>query len=172
MNLIQEDKMFVEFYTDAVEMKFQSEQEGRPVYQDMPFVKIMIPGDPNNIIERVATRDDQLKYPRAWERFQRSETSAQSGTPLEQWPQINRSQVKEAKYYEVHTVEAMAGLSDTHVGNMGMGFTELRTKAKAYLAAAKDSSAVMAQASENENLKAMIADLQAQIKEISKQRKT
>ncbi len=172
MNMIQEDKMFVEFYSDAIELKFQSEQEGRPVYQEVPFVKIMIPGDPNNIIERVASKEDQMKYPKAWARFQNSESQGQIGTPLEQWPQINRAQVKEAKYYEVHTVEAMAGLSDTHCMNMGMGFMELRTKAQAYLAAAKDSAAVTAQAAENETLKSMIADLQAQIKDLGKRSKS
>lgn len=168
MNPIQEDQMFVEFYTDAVEVTHESEREGRPIYKEMAHVKIMIPGDPHNIIERRATEDDKHKYPKAWARFERMEAAGQEGTPLEQWPQINRAQVKEAKYFEVHTVEAMAGLSDSHCLKMGMGFTELRTKAKAYLIAAKDTAAVTAQAAENERLHALIADLQAQMKEQGK----
>ncbi|MEN5063567.1 hypothetical protein [Achromobacter aegrifaciens] len=168
MNPIQEDQMFVEFYSDAVELTHESEREGRPIYKEMPHVKIMIPGDPHNIIERRATDVDKQKYPKAWARFERMEAAGQEGTPLEAWPQINRAQVKEAKYFEVHTVEAMAGLSDSHCMKMGMGFTELRTKAKAYLTAAKDTAAATAQAAENERLHSLIADLQAQIKEQSK----
>ena len=30
MNPIAEDRVFVEFYTDAVELKYRSEEEGRP----------------------------------------------------------------------------------------------------------------------------------------------
>jgi hypothetical protein len=168
MNPIQEDQMFVEFYTDAVELTHESDREGRPIYKEMAHVKIMIPGDPHNIIERRATDDDKHKYPKAWARFERMEAAGQEGTPLEQWPQINRAQVKEAKYFEVHTVEAMAGLSDSHCSKMGPGFTDLRTKAKAYLTAAKDTAAATAQAAENEQMKNRIADLEAQLKDLGK----
>lgn len=168
MNPIHEDQMFVEFYSDAVELTHESEREGRPIYQEMAHVKIMIPGDPHNIIERRATDVDKQKYPKAWARFERMEAAGQEGTPLEAWPQINRAQVKESKYFEVHTVEAMAGLSDSHCMKMGMGFMELRTKAKAYLTAAKDTAAATAQAAENEQMKNRIADLEAQLKDLGK----
>lgn len=169
MNPIQEeDRMLVEFYTDAVELTQETERAGRPIFKEMPHIKIVIPGDPLNVIERRATDSDKQKYPKAWRLYERQEESGQSGTPLEMWPQINRAQVKESKHFEVHTVEAMAGLSDANCMKMGMGFMELRTKAKAYLTAAKDTAAVTAQAAENEQLKSMIADLQAQIKDLGK----
>lgn len=164
--LSQERNMFVTFYTDAVELTYESEQQGRPIFKDVPFVKIIVPGDMNNVIERVADENDKLKYPNAWARFVAQEAEAIEGTPLEQWPQITRSLLKECKYFEVHTVEQLAGLSDSHLSRMGMGFQELRRKAQAWLQAAEGTAATTAQAAENEKLRSMIDDLQAQIKDM------
>ena len=165
-----ENSVFVEFYTDAVEMKAKSEQEGRPIYEDRPHVRILNPGDTGTVIECVAKDDHKRKYPEAWKRFIANEATGHSGTPLEQWPQITRSQVKEAKYFEVHTVEQMAGLADVHISRMGMGFSDLRAKAKAYIALAEDTATATKQAAENERLQNQIADLQAQIKDMSAKR--
>lgn len=169
MNLTQEDHAFVEFFMDPVELTYESERQNHPVFKEVEHVKIMIPGDPHNIIERRATDADKAKYPRAWERFLRTEHTAQEGLPLEQWPQINRAQVKEAKYFEVHTVEQMSGLADSHLGKMPPGFRELRTKAQAYLKAASDTAAATSQAAENERLHSMIQDLQAQLAAVQRQ---
>ena len=162
----QERNLFVSFYKDAVELTFESEKQGRPIFKDMDFIRIIVPGDTNNVIERVADENDKLKFPSAWARYQASESEAMEGTPLEQWPQITRSLLKECKYFEVHTVEALANLSDAHLARLGMGFQDLRNKAKAWLAAAEGTSAQTAQAAENERLRSMIEDLRAQMKEM------
>ena len=166
----QESNLFVSFYTDAIELKAQSEKEGRPIFKDVPFVRIIVPGDTNNVIERVADDSDKQRFPKAWARFQAAETEAQEGTPLEQWPQITRSLLKECKYFEIHTVEALAGISDSHIARMGMGFSDLRNKAKAWLKAAEGTADLTAQAAENEKLRQMIADLQAQMADISEKK--
>ena len=163
-----ENNVFVEFYTDAIELTFRSEEEGRPIFEDRPFIKIIVPGDQGNVIERVANDMDKRKYPNAWKRFQSSEVTGQTGTPLEQWPQITRSQLKEAKYFEVHTVEQMASLADTHVQRLGMGFSDLRTKALAYLAAAAGTAVATKDAADKERLQREIDDLKIQIAELAK----
>ena len=170
-NPIQEDRVFVEFYTDAVELKYRSEEEGRPIYEDKPHLRITIPGDANNQIERLATEQDKQKYPKAWMRFIQNEKESQVGTPLEQWPQISRSQLKEAKYFEVHTVEQMAQLSDTHITRLGMGFGDLRTKAQAYLKAASGTAESTKDAAEKERMQREIDDLKLQISELAKPRR-
>ena len=162
-----ESNLFVQFYTDALELKAESEKQGRPIFKDMPFVRIIVPGDTNNIIERVADENDKQRFPNAWAKYQNSEAKANEGTPLEQWPQITRSLLKECKYFEIHTVEALSNISDAHVAKLGMGFGELRTKAKAWLEAAAGTAQITAQAAENAQLKQMLADLQAQINDIS-----
>jgi hypothetical protein len=160
-----ESNVFVHVYSDAVELKAESEKSGRPIFKDIPHIRITIPGDTNNIIERKLTEKDKHKYPKAWEEFQRGESQGFTGTPLEQWPQITRAQVKESKYFECHTVEQLAGLTDSHCQKMGMGFRELREKAKAYLGVAESTAVATAQAAENERLRQEMAELRAMIAE-------
>lgn len=156
-----QESCYAVFYTEAIKMGAESETAGRPIYKDVPFVRIMVPGDNTNVIERKATEDDKRRYHQAWAQYERGEAQAMHGTPLEQWPQITKAQVKEAKYLEVHTVEQLAALSDSQCQRLGMGYLELRTKAKAYLTAAADGAAVAQQAAEIERLRAEIADLKA-----------
>lgn len=158
-----ESNVFVSIYTDAVELKAESEKAGRPIFKDIPFIRITIPGDTNNIIERKLTEVDKQKYSKAWADFQKGESSGFTGTPLEQWPQITRAQVKESKYFECHTVEQLAGLTDSHCQKMGMGFRELREKAKSYLGVAESTAAATAQAAENDRLRQEMAELRAMI---------
>jgi len=160
-----ESHVFATIYQEAVELKAESEKEGRPIFTDLPFIRITIPGDTNNIIERKLTEQDKHKYPKAWAEYQRGESQGFTGTPLEQWTQITRAQVKESKYFECHTVEQLAGLTDSHCQKMGMGFRDLREKAKAYLNVAESSAAATAQAAENEKLRNEMAELRAMIAE-------
>lgn len=170
-NMQSESNLFVTFMTEAIEFKAESEKAGRPIFRDVAFVRIIVPGDVNNIIERKATKEDELKFPRAWARYKAEQAEAMDGMPLEQWPQITRSLLKELKYFEVHTVEQLAGLSDNQVSKLGMGFVDYRNKAKAYLAAAAGTADVTAQAAENERLKSQMADLQAQIIALGSEKK-
>ena len=154
-----ESSVFVSIYSEAVHQTFESETAGRPIFKDVPFIRITIPGDVNNVIERQVSESDKKRYPRAWAEYQRGEVQGLSGTPLEQWPQITRSQVKEAKYFECHTVEQLATLNDAACQRLGMGFRELREKAKAYLNLSTESAANQAQAEENEKLRKEMAEL-------------
>lgn len=162
-----ESHLFVQFYTETLELKAESEKQGRPIFKDVPFVRIMVPGDTNNIIERVADENDKQRFPNTWAKYQNSEAIAQDGTLLEQWPHITRALLKECKYFEIHTVEALSNISDAHVAKLGMGFGDLRTKAKAWLEAEAGTAQITAQAAENAQLKQSLADLQAQINDIS-----
>lgn len=156
---------FVQFYDDVIELKAESEKQGRPIFKEVAHIRKTTPGDPSNIVERVAEEFDIKQHPREYEQYKRQTAAATHGTPLEQWPQITRAQVKECKYYEVHSVEQLAELSDMHCQNMGMGVFELREKAKAYLGVAESTAAATAQALENEKLRQEMAELRAMIAE-------
>lgn len=155
--------LFVEFYDDAVEVTFKSEQEGRPVYENRTFVRIIVPGDATNIVETIATQEHIKEYPRQYERYKQGASKVTEGTPLDMWPPITKAQVKEARYFEIHTVEQLATISDSSMMRMGMGWRDLRTKAQAYLNAAKDGAVVAQQAAENKRLSDEIEALKAQI---------
>jgi hypothetical protein len=161
------NNLYVEFYEDALEIPFRSEQEGRPVYEQREFVRIMVPGDSTNIIEVPVTQGHKEQFPKQYARFKEGLKDVVEGTPLKMWPVINRSQVKEAEYFEVRSVEQLAELSDNICKRMGMGYMELRGKARAWLLSAKDSSVVTRQAAENDRLQAEIELLKTQIAELA-----
>jgi cell division protein ZapA (FtsZ GTPase activity inhibitor) len=161
---------FVQFYTDSIEIKAESEKAGRPIYRDVPHIRKMTPGDGSNIVERVAKQFDFDMYQREWQTFQRQQQTPMSGTPLEQWPQITRAQVKESKYFEVHTVEQMAELSDASCQRLGMGFADLRMKARVYLEAANATADLSAKEAENARLQQEIDNLKQQMAELAPRR--
>ncbi len=159
--------LFVEFYEDALEIPFKSEQEGRPVYEQRVFVRIMVPGDATSIIETPATEQHKQEYRRQFERFLKGMKDVIDGTPLSMWPVVNKSQVKECEFFEIRSVEQLAELSDSTCKRMGMGYMELRSKAKAWLLAAKDSALVTRQAAENDRLQGEIEALKEQIAQMA-----
>lgn len=159
--------LFVEFYEDALEIPFKSEKEGRPVYEQRIFVRIMVPGDATSIIETPATEQHKQEHRREFERFEKGMKDVIDGTPLNMWPVVNKSQVKECEFFEIRSVEQLGELSDSSCKRMGMGYMELRSKARAWLLAAKDSAVVTRQAAENDRLQGEIEALKEQISQMA-----
>lgn len=159
--------LYVEFYEDALEIPFKSEQAGRPVYEQREFIRIIVPGDSTNIIERLVNEQDRNDFPRQYDRFKKGQAAVIEGTPLTMWPVVNKSQVKECEYHEIRSVEQLAQASDSVCNRMGMGYMELRNKARAWLAAAKDASIVTQQAAENNRLQGEIEALKEQIAQLA-----
>lgn len=155
----QSDKvLYVTFYTDAIEVKSESEVRGHPVFKDVDMVRIIAPGDKNNIIETRVDDTHKMRFPEKWKQFKSGQVQGINGWLLKEWPAITASQMKELNYHEIHTVEQLAALSDGAIAKVGMGTQELRTKAKAALAAAHGNANNEAQAAEIERLR---ADLEA-----------
>ena len=90
---------------------------------------------------------------------------AVTGTPLEAWPVITRSQVEELKHFRVRTVEDLAALSDAATAS-GMGLQSLKQKAKAFLEAAAGNGGAKFQAA-IEQKDAQIATLEKMVKDQS-----
>lgn len=153
--------VFVEFFTEAVEFKAESEKEGRPIFREIPFIRIQHPGDRNNVLETKVTDHYKQKYAREWREFEMRGGNDIVGTLLSQWPPVTKSQVKEAEYFGIRTVEQLAAVNDAALQKIGMGWRELRTKAIAYLDAAQGNAAQSAQAAENERLRNEIESLKA-----------
>lgn len=161
--------LHVEFFTDAVKMEFRSEQEGRPIYEDRTFVKILIPGDNKTAIEREATAGDRERFHEEFARFKNNIMAAEQsvGTPLAQWAPMSRSQVKEYAHFNIHTVEQLAALSDTGKQTLGMGAQEWAAKAAAFIAKAAGSADVQKIAAENVALKARLEAMEQQFANLS-----
>lgn len=131
-----DNRLYVEFYRRAVPNPFASKEEGRPVYDEKDFVKIMMPGNKYASIDTPVTEEHRRRFPTQWAQYQSGQAQAVTGTPLEVWPQATIGLVATLKAMNITTVEQLAEMSDTNAMNI-MGNHDLRRRAKAFLEAAK-----------------------------------
>ncbi|TBY54529.1 hypothetical protein E0H59_13665 [Rhizobium leguminosarum bv. viciae] len=161
--------IFAQFSLEPVEQTFLSEKEGRPIFADKEFIRIMIAGDKHSEVYREATENDKTRFHEIYSRFKDGMKDRDQivGTPLAQWPFLKPSQIREFEAINIFTVEQLASLSDTMKQRVGMGANEIVAAAAAYLASAKDSSVAGALAAENERLKADMERLTLQVQELA-----
>jgi hypothetical protein len=160
-------RLFVQFYRRAVMNQFKSSQEGRPIFDEKDYVRIIIPGDKNLVVDSEATAEYRMRFAAQYDRYKKNQEQAQSGTPLEVWPQMTVGMVAELKAMNVSTVEQLADLPD-QLAQRIMGSHMWRQKAQAFLEAAKGEAANSKLAMELEKRDAQIATLQNQLDQILK----
>lgn len=143
-----DDRLGVIFYNRTVEDPERTRQEGRKCFREREFVKIMIPGDRQNIVDRPVQRtgtlptDDVMRFPKQYERFKAQQSqAAHDGTPLSLWPAMPGALAEELKYINVFTVEQLATLSDAYVGKIPQGH-QWKKKAAEFVTALKDQEQV------------------------------
>lgn len=174
--MFEEEKasaLAVRFYQREVEMGYESEQAGRPVYKMQDYVRIEIPGNSTSIIDTFANESHKQRFPMEWARYQNEKVDGEiSGTLLRDWPLLNAAQAAELKHFKFYTVEQVANASDAQIASVGMlvGMAphSFREKAKAYIAHAKDSAVVQAQGDELRKRDQEIADLRAEIERLAR----
>jgi hypothetical protein len=167
---------YAQFYTGATKDEAASVTEGRPIFKDVPFVRIFVPGDKDNIIDQPAWIDEahenshSSRFPDEWKRFKDGLGAAESGTPLELLPGVSKAQVEEMKYFHVRTVEQLAGMSDSNSQKF-MGVRKLQAEAKAYLERAAGAAPEKRLQAELEKRDNELATLRTQVSELVAQAK-
>ncbi len=131
-------KMLVIFHTQQVKQNFLSAKEKRPIYAEKIFIKKIVPGDARLVIDRPMRETDIEEFPVEWARWEQKKTNLIQGTPIEAWPILSDTQRAEFRALNIFTIDQFANLAD-EAANRIMGFNELRTKARAFIMAAKDS---------------------------------
>lgn len=185
------DGSAVRIWKDTAKNNFLSEREGRAIFDEVIYVEVIAPGSKGSTpvfeVERVFA--EEMNHPQPLrgiqydqfkdmiEVFKKNDEidAKMTGTPLTEWPEISRTMAASLREAAIYSVEALASLPDEKLSVVGPDGRTWRTKAEAYLAAAKDSGYATAIAAENERLKAeldatksQIADLAAQIEALSK----
>lgn len=104
----------------------------------------------------------------AWLKGQEEPTS---GTPLSQWPAVERAQVDHLKTLHLRSVEDVANATDADLDRMGMRARSLRDKARAFVTAkqgeAKIAEAMASKDAEIASLQASLAELTETVKALS-----
>jgi hypothetical protein len=152
----KKDSAVPHFYMGARENAAKTREMGRPMFDDVEMVRVIIPGDRlANFVDEVSD-EHRNRWPDHYAAFKRGELRASTGTPLEHWPPMTTARVAEMKALNIFSVEDLANLSDAAVLRLGMGGRELRAQAQAYISSAKDNAAMTALVAEVERLKQML----------------
>jgi hypothetical protein len=143
-----DDRLGVMFYLRTVEDEARTLAEGRKCFKEREFVKIMVPGDRYNVVDRpvqvtgTLPTDDRMRFAKQYERFkQQQQQSAHDGMPLSLWTAIPAALAEELKYINIFTVEQLSTLSDTYVAKVPRG-QEWKRRAAEFVAALKDTAQV------------------------------
>jgi hypothetical protein len=175
-----DSRLSATFYSKPLRNNYKSEAEGRPIFEDVDFVRILVPGDNNNVIDTPARDDHKARFPLQWAHYQNKVAgdSRAIGTPVSEWPLITKAQAEELKALKFFTVELIANASDSQIQSLGMvaGMSPhaFRERAQRYLAmAAGEADATKQEArlkelqEENERIRAeteqKLAEMQAQM---------
>lgn len=162
----QKGKMHVFFYDKQVQSKYESEKQKRPVFVTQVRIKKLVPGDPYNQPDRPIRESDKEEFPEAWARYVNKLENKVPGTPLEAWGILEQSQIASFKALNIFTVDQFANLPDI-TANKIMGFNDLRNKARAFVALAKDGEALAKVNDELAKRDKEIAEMKAQLAELS-----
>ena len=165
-----DDNLYVEFYSKPVKQEFRSQEAGRPIFEDVVYVRIHTPSDQLTIIDTIAREDHKSRFPKHWAHFMNKHANDVTavGTPVTEWPYLTAAQAEELKALKFYTVELLAAANDQQLQKLGMiagssGYT-LRDKAKAFLSLADDSAEVAKREREIAELREENAKIQAQMK--------
>lgn len=143
-----DSRLAVKFYKRPVKLEDESIAQGRPIYQEFDFIKILVPGDALTEIDTYVTENHKQRFPIQWANYMNRQGSEESfsGTPLSEWPQISASQAEELRGIKFHTVESIAHASDLQLQKIGMisGMSphNFRERAKKFLNLAAESAEV------------------------------
>lgn len=174
--------LHVEFYMYAPIDKWATEDlgsnpTGKPVRRpETPFVRIMRPGDKDNILEVPVREDHKARWPDKWLYFAMKNGLAEGaaldvpGWRLEEWPELADQQemIRELQHMRFMTVEQIAGASDAQTQRMGMAGMGLREKAKRDLAKRLDQATRDAIAERDAKLEAQDEQIKQQAEMLAK----
>lgn len=156
------------FRTRAIQNAVKTKQQGRPIFDEVEWVDIYIPGDKNNVISKKVTDEHRKRWAIQYKDFVEGREQTTSGTPLEHWPPLNRAQVAELKAMHIHSVEALANMDDPALQRYGHGARELKLKAETFIAAASEHAIENKLAEQLEQKQQEIDTLREQVNDLAK----
>ena len=168
-----DSRLIANFYVRAVQNNFKTEQEGRPIFEDIDYVKIFIPGDSLNILDQPVREDHKTRFPRQWAHFlnQKEGDQREVGTPVTSWPRISVSMAEELKALKFFTVESIANASDAMITKLGMIAGKspyaFREDAQRFLKLASDDAEVSRMEEKTKSLEAQVAEMKAMLESLT-----
>ena len=167
----------VRFYEKPKLNKAKTSEAGRPIYDSVEMVEVIVAGDkhfrphfpahePTVTYDNATQQDDRRtwaeRYPAEYKAYKTQGTMSVSGTPVEAWPLLTRAQVAELKALDIFTVEQIADMTDRNRHILGPSARQIIAQARTYIDQARDTAAPQRLAAENEALRAELERLKAE----------
>ena len=160
--------MIARFYKRAVRNNFESEKQGRNIFEDRIYCEYYPAGSTLLKMDVPAYDIHKQRFSKQWAYYQatQNEDTLGSGTPLSQWAILSPADVENLRGFKFQTIENLAAMSDLQMQSLGMGIAGmaphvLRARAQAYLGTATDTALPQKQAQDIEILKKQVEDLTA-----------
>jgi hypothetical protein len=165
--------LMVFFREDAVKNE-RASQNGPAVYDTVSYIKVVASGQKQSFpiyeFQRTTpegvTKEDKAvcwRFRGVIDDYRKKQAPSVSGTPLEQWPLMDRAMVAALKDANVFTVQQLAALPDGALGNVRGKGQEWRAKAKAWLEDAGNAAVAVELRAELAKRDEQISDLQKQV---------
>lgn len=177
-----ENQVVAHFRVHSIPNEAASKKAGRPIYDDIEVCDLRFPANrktvgtfPANEIFKYdigpSGMNESITYAMAYseqyKQFKAGVAQTMSGTPIEELPFLTQGKRLELKALNIYTAEQLAGLDGQPLKQLGMSGRDLKDQAQAYLNAASGSADVTRLASENAQLRDMLAQMQVQIDKLS-----
>jgi len=108
-----DEKLAIRFFRKAKQDSESSIRENRPVFMEIDYIQIVVPGDRTSTIVRPVTDSDIGRFGKQYEHWKKTNQEEMlNGTPLDAWGILNLAQIEEFRYFGVRTIEHMANLRD------------------------------------------------------------
>lgn len=163
------DGNFIEFLSKEMKNEVLSAKEGRPIYETQHWVKVWAAGakdKPEFRMDKIRAERYHEQYETWKRRIENGETGI-IGTPLTQWPMIDRALAAGLRDQGILSVEMLAAIKDSDLHRFGPGIRNLRTQAQGFVEAAKGQAPVTKLTRELEEAREQIRTLQAQMTEVN-----
>lgn len=161
------DTAIPRFYRDKDLNGFKSNEAGRPVFDDVERVEIIVPGEKLSMAVERVKQTHRDRWPTQYAAFKANLEVAAEGWPLEEWPPLSPAQVANLKSLNIATVEQLAQISDTALDKIGMGARSLRDKAQAALSNATAGEALGKATARAERAEAELSTLKANYEDLA-----
>lgn len=136
-----DDALQVEFYDFAAPDDWgtrENYEKGIPekkFRKECPFVRISIPGNNLNVVERAADGRDINRFPKQWLFYQMQTGKIADGQnvpgwQIDEWAELDHTTKHKLKFLRFVTVEQLAGATDSQIQQIGMGAEGLRIRAR------------------------------------------
>ena len=152
------------FHMEIKEDVAESQKTGKRVFKEVPYVKIISPGNDKEIPDFRVNQSHKDRWPAQWAAFQKGEEAPVDGFPLTEWNSATRIEAKLLYSEGIKTVEALVATPDANLQNIGHGLVGLKHRAEAFLKSQDGEIAFQKLSSENEELKTQIETMSEQIK--------